>query len=947
MRRFCLAAILTATLGVSCQPASTSNDTSFSIDFEKYTLANGLEVVLHVDRSDPIVAVAMTYHVGSARELPGKTGFAHLFEHLLFLESENLGRGGLDILINNVGGTLNGSTSRDRTNYYQVVPRDALEKILWAEADKMGFFINTVTEEVVAKEKQVVKNEKRQGVDNNPYGHTNYVISRNLYPESHPYNWQVIGSLDDLDGATLADVREFYATWYAPNNATLAVAGDFDVEQTKEWVEKYFGEIEPSTMPAAPAVPEIALGEPKLLFHEDNYARVPALTVAWPTVEQYHPDSYPLEVLSDLLSDGKKAPFYKVLVEEERLAPSVNLSSSGSELAGRFTVSVRGFQGTNLTEIHEATEAAFARFEAEGFTEADLARVKAGAETSFYNGISSVLGKAFEMAHYNIFAGSPGYIEEDIARVLAVTSEDVMRVYNTYIKGRTFVATSFVPRGEAALAVAGSVEAEVVEEPIVVGLEAELVLPPKGDIPMTPSAFDRTIEPPFGEAASLPIPEVWTDSLTNGLEVYGIENGELPLVRLTIQLKGGLLLDSPDKVGVASLMAGLMPEGTANRTPEELEEAIDSLGASINVSAGRETLTISANTLRRNYAQTMALVEEILLEPRWDADEFELARQRTTNTLRQQQASPNSIAANAYNRLLYGADHILSNNTRGTIESVESISIEDLKNYYARNVSPTVAKVHVVGDIGREEVTTSLAGIVERWKATDVEIPNYTLPPAPEGSQIYFVDVPGASQSVIRIGALALAVTDPDYYPATVMNFRLGGGGFASQILQVLREQKGYTYGAAAFFSGTDLPGPFTIATGVRSNVTLESIESIKGILEAYGEGFDDADLEATTSYLLRANARAFETPNAKINMLQNISAYGLPHDYVVEREQIVREMTGERVRELASRYADASRMIYLVVGDARTQLGRLNSLGLGGPIAIDRDANPLGASGQ
>ena len=947
MRRFFLAAILTAILGGGCQPASTSNDTPFSIEFEEYTLGNGLEVVLHIDRSDPIVAVAMTYHVGSARELPGKTGFAHLFEHLLFLESENLGRGGLDILINNVGGTLNGTTSRDRTNYYQVVPRDALEKILWAEADKMGFFINTVTEEVVAKEKQVVKNEKRQGVDNQPYGHTNYVISRNLYPESHPYNWQVIGSLEDLDSATLADVRQFYETWYAPNNATLSVAGDFDVDQAKEWVEKYFGEIEPSTMPAAPEVPAVALNESKLLFHEDNYARVPSLTVAWPTVEQYHPDSYPLDVLSDLLSDGKKAPFYKVLVEEEQLAPSVNLSSSGSELAGRFTLSVRGFQGTSLTEIHEATEVAFARFESEGFTEADLARVKAGAETSFYNGIGSVLGKAFEMAHYNIFAGSPGYIEEDIARLLAVTSEDVMRVFNTYIKGRTFVATSFVPRGQAALAVTGSVEAEVVEEPIVVGREAELVLPPKGDIPTTPSAFDRTIEPPFGEAASLPIPEVWTDSLANGLEVYGIENGELPLVRFTIRLNGGLLLDSPDKVGVAALMAALMTEGTARRTPEELEEAIDSLGASINVSAGREDVTVSVNTLKRNYTQTMALVEEVLLEPRWDAEEFELARQRAINTLRQQEASPNSIAASAFNRLLYGSDHILSNNTRGTVESVESISIDDLKAYYATNMSPGVASMHVVGDISRDEVIESLAGIAEQWEARDVEFPTYALPTAVDESNIYLVDVPNASQSVIRIGSLALALTDPDYYPATVMNFRLGGGGFASQLTQVLREQKGYTYGIGSFFSGTNLPGPYTIATGVRSNVTLESIESIKGLLEEYAAGFDDTDLEATTSYLLRANARAFETPNAKINMLRNISAYGLPHDYVAEREQIVRGMTAERVRELAERYADASRMTYLVVGDARTQLERLNALGLGRPILIDRNANPLGASGQ
>ena len=240
--RFCLLLLASILIG-ACGPAPPRDESAFSLDYEKYVLRNGLDVVLHVDRSDPIVAVAMTYHVGSARERPGKTGFAHLFEHLLFLNSENLGPGGLDALIDEVGGTLNGSTNRDRTNYYQVVPNDALEKVLWAESDRLGFFINTVTEEVLAKEKQVVKNEKRQSYDNRPYGHTFAVIDRNMYPPSHPYHWQVIGSLEDLEGATLEDVREFYRTWYAPNNATLVVTGDFDVARTKQWHPSYQGYI--------------------------------------------------------------------------------------------------------------------------------------------------------------------------------------------------------------------------------------------------------------------------------------------------------------------------------------------------------------------------------------------------------------------------------------------------------------------------------------------------------------------------------------------------------------------------------------------------------------------------------------------------------------------------------------------------------------------------------
>ena len=309
---------------VSVPAQKTAQTPSFKVEYEKFTLPNGLDVIFHVDRSDPVVAVNLTAHVGSAREKEGRTGFAHLFEHLLFLESENLGKGGLDKMTARIGGSgANGSTSRDRTNYLQTVPKDALEKMIWAEADKFGWFINTVTDDVLAKEKQVVKNEKRQSVDNNPYGHTQYVIDKNLYPADHPYNWQVIGSLEDLDRAQLSDVKEFFRRWYVPNNVTLIIAGDFDTAQAKKWVEKYFSEIKrgEDVKPLPKRTGNVK--ETVRLYHEDNFARLPELTYAWATVEQFHPDSYALNVLTEYLSQGKKAPFYQVLVEDKKLAPNV------------------------------------------------------------------------------------------------------------------------------------------------------------------------------------------------------------------------------------------------------------------------------------------------------------------------------------------------------------------------------------------------------------------------------------------------------------------------------------------------------------------------------------------------------------------------------------------------------------------------------------------------
>ena len=932
--------LLVPTLVGACRPAASSDPDTFAVDYEKYTLENGLDVVLHIDRSDPIVAVAVTYHVGSARERPGKTGFAHLFEHLLFLDSEHLGPGGIDVLTDKVGGTMNGSTNRDRTNYYQVVPRDALEKVLWAESDRMGYFINTVTREVVEKETQVVKNEKRQSYDNRPGGHTYFVIDRNIYPPTHPYHWQVIGSLEDLDSATLADVREFYNTWYGPQSATLVVSGDFDPTAARAWIEQYFGEIHAgSAPPPTPEVPPVDLSETKRLFHEDKLARVPTLTMSWPTVRTYHADAYPLELLAALLAEGKTSPLYGVIVDEEQLAPSVDAYTEGGELAGKFNIWIEGFERVDLNRVDRAIRTALDRFEQDGFTESDLDRVKAVRETAFYggyHGIASVLGKALALADYNIFAGSPGYLSEDIRRVLSVASDDVVRVYDRYIRGRHFVATSFVPSGDAALALANSVRAEVVEEPIITGREANLAAPPKRHVAQTPSSFDRSVEPPFGPAPSLTVPDIWTGALENGVAVYGIEHAEVPIVRFTIRLRGGLLLDDPSKVGVAHLVAQMMTEGTAGRTPEELEEAIDALGSSISVSAGRQSLTVSGSTLRRHYDQTMALVEEILLEPRWDDDAFTRIRQRTLNRLRQQSADPNAIAANTFNRLIYGTDHILSNNVLGTTESVESITIEDLRDYYRRYVSPSVASIHVVGDISKDGAIASMAGLGARWEAIEVAFTRYPLPDGDDGGgRIYFVDVPGASQSVIRVGAIALAETDPDFFPASVMNLRLGGV-FVSRLNQVLREQKGYTYGASSRFSGSDLPGPFTVGTGVRSNVTLESVELIRDILAGYADGFTPEDLDMTQSYLIRSNALAFETLGSKIGVLEKISSLGLPLDYVVERERVVDNMTLTRVRELARRHVDPARMVFLVVGDAHTQLPRVSAAGLGRPILVD-----------
>lgn len=949
LRRNLYRVLLALMLVPICQPpaamAGGNDDASpvgkrdVSISFERYELPNGLDVILHVDRSDPIAAVAMTFHVGSAREVPGKTGFAHLFEHLFFLDSENLGPGGLDKLMTRLGSATDGTTNRDRTNYYEVIPIDGLEKTLWAEADKLGYFINTMSESVVAKEKQVVKNEKRQAVDNRPYGHTNDVIDRAMYPEKHPYRWQVMGSLADIEGASLADVIEFHSRWYGPNNATLVVAGDIEVAATKAWIKRYFGDIPAGPVSAAQRPPPVKLETSPRLLHADKLARVPTLTMAWPTVPVYHPDQYALDVLAALLMDGKSSPFHKVLVEEAKVAPAVNAKQWNGELAGRWDLTVSAFSGMNLDRVHAAVEEAFARFEQDGIAADELVRIKARYETGFYAGVSSVIGKAFKLAQYNIFAKSPGFAGEDLRRTLAVTAGDVMRVYRQYLKGRHRVTTSFVPLPEVALALSGSSRADVIEEPIVMGAETATGKTVRGER-RTTSAINRSVEPPYGRSPSLKAQSVWRTALSNGLPVLGIEDREVPLVQFELRLRGGALLDPQDRVGVANLLAESMTAGTARRTPAQLEKAIALLGASINITADRQSFAIRGTTLARNFTATMALVQEMLLEPRFDAAEFTRSQQRIANRLQQDAADPTAMAGNAFQRLLYQG-HRLAENPLGNSETIRIIGVADLQRYHATALKPSAAALHVSGAVARDQVVAALGRLAQSWKG---EAPPLPPPPvwSPDRAGLYFVDVPNVSQSVLRIGYPALAEVDADFYPVKVMNFRLGGGGFASELVLVLRESLGYTYGIASGFSGTDIAGPFQIGASVRANVTLEALREIRRIVDRHGPDFSDADLKATQSFLLRANAVAFETGDAKLGLLSAMSSYGFPADYVLRREQIVRDMDVARIQALASRYLDPARMVWLVVGDARTQLPRLNALGLGEVTLVDREGRRL-----
>jgi zinc protease len=815
-----------------------------------------------------------------------------------------------------------------------------LETIMWLESDRMGYMINTVTESAFYNQQEVVQNEKRQRVDNNPYGHTNWVLDKNIYPEGHPYNWQVIGELVDLQNATVEDVKEFYDRFYGPNNATLVLAGDFETEDAKALIEKYFGEIKSRQEVVKLEPQRVTISETKRLYHEDNFATTAQLNMVWPTLEQYTDDAYALDFLAEILTSGKKAPLYRVLEKEKELTSRFFGYSSTQEIAGEFHIQVTANDGKSLNDVEKGIFEAFELFEKEGVTDRDVERVKAGLETQFYNGISSVLGKSFQLSQYNVFTGDPGFIEQDIENIKKVTKEDVMRVYNEYIKEKPYVITSFVPKGKMELIAENSTKAAVVEEEIVENVD-KTVEDTTDEIAKTPSNFDRSVEPTQGPAPALSIPSSWKTELSNGMKVYGIEQNEIPTVNFSLVIEGGHLLDDMNNNGVANLMTDIMMEGTANKTPLELEEEIEMLGANINMYTTRESIVLQVNTLVRNFDATMALVEEILLEPRWDEEEFGRIKTSTVNRIKRSAANPNAVANRVYNKLLYGKDHIFSYPTSGTEASVEAITMDDLKSFYERNFSPSVTRYHIVGKIDEGTVMDGLKSLESAWASKEVTIPEYPIPEDRDKSSVYFVDIPNAKQSVINIGYIALSRTDEDFYPAEVMNYKLGGS-FSGNVNLILREEKGYTYGARTRFGGSKIPGAFTASSSVRTNTTGESVSIFQEEIAKYKAGITKEDLDFTKNALIKSNARRFETQFSLLGMLQEMSNYNLDANYIEEEEAIIRNMTLEQHKGLANKYLDESKMAYLIVGDATTQYPQFKDMGFDEVMLVDKEGDEV-----
>lgn len=906
------------------------------IPYKKFLLPNGLTVILHEDDSDPLVHVDVTYHVGSGREEVGKSGFAHFFEHMMFQGSENVGDEEHFKIISEAGGTLNGTTNSDRTNYFETAPANQLEKMLWLEADRMGFLLPAVTQEKFEVQRETVKNERGQRVDNAPYGLLGERVGEALFPEGHPYSWSVIGYLEDLDRADLDDLKRFFLRWYGPNNAVLTIGGRLNEQETLEWVNKYFGPI-----PAGPAVEDpvpvpVTLDADRYISLEDNVA-LPLLYMSWPTVAARHPDEAPLDVLNSILGEGRTSLMYKNLVRDGK-AVQAQANHGCAELACQFTLLAlpNPATGTTLSQVEDIIRASLEEFETRGVEPDDLARVKAGIVSGLVFGLESVSGKASQLAFFETFANNPNYIREEVARYENVTADDVLRVYEQYIRGKPAVIMSIVPKGQIE-GIAGPDTWERYERTIPDAPSAEgLALREPAD------TFDRSVQPPASDVdLALALPELYRTELGNGIKVLGALNTETPTTALQIRIKTGQRNEPLDKLGLADMTAGMLGEATESSTNEDLSNRLALLGSQITIGSGDDFITVTVRSLTENLGETLDIAAERLFQPGFKEEDFARLKAQALQGIEFSKTQPAVTASGVYNQILYGRDNAVAYPGQGLTATVSAITLDDVKAFYRDNFSAAVTSVVAVSDLSEAEMASQLAFLSD-WEAAPVE--TAPLNPFPElaTGTLYLIDKPDAAQSEIRIGKRAIPFdATGEYYRAGIMNFVLGGA-FNSRINLNLREDKGYSYGAFSFFAGNEDYGSFTAQAGVRTDSTADSIRQFVNEMNAYFEsGITAEELAFTKSAIGQRDARAYETPFQKLGFISNILTYDLPDGFVDEQKQILADMTVEEVNALAKAYLDTSEMVIVVVGDKDVILPSVTELGYE-IVELDADGNPV-----
>jgi zinc protease len=904
------------------------------LNYTEYKLKNGLRVIMHEDKSTPIVAVNVWYHVGSKNEVPGRTGFAHLFEHMMFQGSKNYNDDYFKPL-QEAGANINGSTNPDRTNYYEVVPSNFLELALFMEADRMGGLLPAMTMEKLNNQRDVVKNERRQRYDNQPYGTAFEKISSLIYPKDHPYHWTTIGSLEDLSAASMEDVQAFFRKYYTPNNASLVIAGNFDPAQAKKWVEKYFGSIPQGEDidrpdPAKPAID----GEVRKEY--EDAVRLPRRYLVWHTVPRFDKDEAALDILASILSSGRGSRLQSKLVHDKQMVQSVFANNGTREIGGTFSVVATARPNQSLDDIEKEINAEIEKIKTEKPSAEEVARAKNGYESQFVFGLQTVLGKADQMNSNATFQGKPDTFQMQLAEYRKVTPEDVQRVAKEYLNGNRLVMT-FVPGKNQGAPSSNS----TANRPTSVTDEAETeekeAKPEKSD-------YSKNLPKP-GTDPKFSLPSIEKKKLSNGMEVWFVPQKELPIVSMNLVMKTGGTANPKGKEGLADMTASLMNQGTEKRSATDISNQLQSIGASVFVNSGWDATEARMQTLTKHLDTALDIYADVVTNPTFPAKELETSQRRALVGFEQRKDNPGAIANIAYSKLLYGVDHPYGRSLDGNKESIGGLKREDLVKFYETYYRPNNSTLIVVGDVNAKTLLPKLEKAFSGWKSADVPETNIPAAKTFDKPGIYVVDKPGAAQSEVRIGQIGVSRDNPDYIPILVMNHILGGQ-FSARVNMNLREDKGYTYGARTGFSFRRGTGPFTASAGVQTAVTKESVvefmkelNGIRGDIPVTG-----TEMEYSKQSLIRAFPRQVETVSQISGQLADLVVYDLSNDYINEYLKKINSVTLADVKRVANKYLTPDKMAIVIVGDKNVIEAKLKQIdGWGNAIVyLDTEGNML-----
>ena len=904
--------LLTVFLLVLAAPFLAAQAAKIDIPYQKFVLDNGLTLIVHEDHKAPIVAFNVWYHVGSKNEKPGKTGFAHLFEHLMFNGSENYNDDYFKPM-QKVGATdLNGTTSEDRTNYFENVPVSALDLVLWMESDRMGHLKGAITQAKLDEQRGVVQNELRQGY-NEPFGITEDLICKATYPPGHPYSWSVGGSIDDLTSGKLEDFQTWFSTYYGPNNAVIAIAGDIDAKAVLEKVKKYFGDIPPSPPIARPTAWVAKMSGTHRESVQDRVAQA-RIYKLWNVPGWGTECADKLDLVSSILADGKTSRLYKRLIYDDQIASSVNCYVNTREIAGQFAIEADAKPGVELAQVEQAINEELAKFLKDGPTAAELERVRIQARARFIEGIERIGGfggKSDLLASSMVYGGSPDAYKKTLKHIEDATVDSLKESANHWLADGVYV----------------------------------LEVHPYPALKAATSGADRKIMPAVGPAPQVVFPAVQRATLSNGLKVLLAERHSIPVVHFSLLIDAGYASDQGGLPGTASLAMNMLDEGTAKRTSLQISDELAMLGATLGAGSILDVSSVSLTTLKDKLDPALAIYADVILDPSFPEADFERLQKLQIARIAEEKASPFGMALRVFPKLVYGAGHpyAIPFTGSGYADTVVKITRADLIKFHRTWFKPSGATLIVVGDTNMAELKPKLEALFKGWEGGRAPAKKIPAVPLAAKPAVYIMDKPGAPQSMVVCGHPAPSSADPDNVAITTMNFILGGD-FVSRINMNIREDKHWSYGAQSAIPGARGQRPFLVLAPVQSDKTKETMVEIKGELEGIlGKKpiTPDEYANAKNSVVLGLPGQ-WETMGAVLGSLEEMVEYGLADDYYQKYPGLVQKLTIADLTKAAVKTVHPESVVWIIVGDRAQIEPKIRELGFTQITVIDADGNPV-----